>query len=343
MGQLIGFALIKLVIIIFGFVMVLATFLTWAERKYSAIVQDRIGPARADIGGFRLGGLLHIIADPIKVLMKEDFFPTNANPIMYRLAPWLAVVPPICLFAVIPFGPGDTFVISNANIGLLFIFALSALSVYGAMFGGWASNNKFSLLGALRTSAQMISYEVALGLNLIGIFMVYESLTLQGIVVEQGGTLLGLVPAWGIFLQPVSFFLFFAAAMAESKRAPFDLPEAESELVAGYFTEYSSMKFALFALGEFVEIVAIAAIGACVFLGGWQIPWADASGGVLFTLAQIGCFLTKVLFLVWVQMTVRWTLPRFRYDQLMRLGWVYMLPLTLANIMATGVVLYLIR
>ena len=270
--NLIGLALLKFAVIMLGFVMLLATVLTWVERKYSAFSQDRLGPNRAEIGGMRLGGLFHMIADPIKVLFKEDFFPTNANPIMYRLAPWMSVVPPMVLFAVIPFGPGDNFVIADPNIGVLFIFAFGALGVYGSVFGGWASNSKFSLLGGLRTSAQMISYEVALGLNLVGAFMIFESVTLQGMIQEQGGTVLGFIPAWGIFLQPVSFVLFLASAIAENKRAPFDLPEAESELVAGYFTEYSSMKFALFSLGEFIEIVAIACIGSCVFLGGWQIP-----------------------------------------------------------------------
>ncbi|MFT7624160.1 MAG: NADH-quinone oxidoreductase subunit H [Myxococcota bacterium] len=343
MMSIILWSLVKLSVILLGFVMGLATILTWVERKYPALIQDRIGPNRAEIKGMRLGGLFHMIADPIKVLFKEDFFPKNANPIMYRIAPWMAVVPPLVVFAVIPFGPGDTFVVANPNIGVLFIFAVGAMGVYGSVFGGWASNSKYSLLGGLRASAQMISYEVALGLNLVGIFMIYESVTLQGIITEQGGTVLGFIPAWGIFLQPVGFVLFLTSAIAESKRAPFDQPEAESELVAGYFTEYSSMKFALFSLGEFIEIVGVACIGSCLFLGGWQIPWATESGGALFTFLQIGCYLTKVLFLVWLQVTIRWTLPRFRYDQLMKLGWTMILPLSLVNIMVTGLVLYWIR
>ena len=341
MWDLVFYALIKIAVILMVFVMGLATLLTWLERKYSALIQDRIGPNRAEIGGFRLGGLFHMIADPIKILFKEDFMPAGANKFLYRLAPWIAVVPPMVVFAVIPFGPGDAFVISNAGIGVLFIFAISALSVYGSVIGAWASNNKYSLLGGLRTSAQMISYEVTLGLNLVGIFMIYESVNLQGIVIEQGDTLFGFLPAWGIFLQPVAFILFMTAGIAESKRAPFDLAEAESELVAGYFTEYSSMKFALFALGEFIEVIAIACIGACVFLGGWQIPFVDGTGGWL-TVAQVGTFLFKVLILVWLQLTIRWTLPRIRYDQLMRLGWKYLLPLSLVNILATGVVLYFV-
>ena len=335
------FALLKVAVILLGYVMLFATVLTWLERKYSAAIQDRIGPNRAEVGGLRLGGLWHMIADPIKILFKEDFFPKDANPIMYKLAPWLSVVPPMVLFAVIPFGPGDAFVISNAGIGLLFIFAVSGLGVYGPVFGAWASNSKYSLLGGLRTTAQMISYEVALGLNLVGMFMITEAITLQGIIEAQSGTFLGIFPAWGIFMQPVAFFLFLAAATAENKRAPFDLPEAESELVAGYFTEYSSMKFALFSLGEFIEIVAIGCIGACIFLGGWQLPYAPAEGGAVYTMLQVGAFLLKVTLLVFLQMTIRWTLPRFRYDQLMKLGWVYVLPLSLANIMVTGIVLYL--
>ena len=335
--------LMKFVAIVLVFVMGLATVLTWVERKYSALLQDRIGPNRAEIGGLRLGGLFHMLADPIKVLFKEDFFPTHANPIMYRLAPLIAVVPPMVIFAVIPFGPGEHFLISNVDMGVLFIFAISSLGVYGAILAGWSSHNKFSLLGGLRTSAQMISYEVALGLNLVGVFMVYENITLQGIIYEQGGTVLGFLPAWGIFLQPVAFILFMASAIAESKRAPFDQPEAESELVAGYFTEYSGMKFALFSLGEFIEIVSVAAIAACVFLGGWQIPWVEPTGGFFLVGAQVSFFLLKVLVLVMLQMTIRWTLPRFRYDQLMRLGWVYILPLSLANILGTGLVLYLVQ
>ena len=342
MLELVGFALLKIAVILLGYVMLFATVLTWMERKYSAAMQDRIGPNRAEVGGLRLGGLFHMIADPIKVLFKEDFMPETQNPIMYRLAPWLSVVPPMVIFAVIPFGPGDAFVISDASIGILFIFAVAALGVYGSVLGGWASNSKYSLLGGLRTTAQMISYEVAMGLNLVGIFMIYESVTLSGIIIEQGGTVLGFLPAWGIFLQPVAFFLFLASATAENKRAPFDLPEAESELVAGYFTEYSSMKFALFSLGEFIEIVAIGCISSCVFLGGWQIPWVEYSGGFFATILHIGAFLTKVAFMVLLQMTLRWSLPRFRYDQLMRLGWVYILPLSLANILVTGVVLYLV-
>jgi NADH-quinone oxidoreductase subunit H len=335
-------ALIKISVILLVFVMGLATLLTWLERKYSALVQDRIGPNRANVGSFTLGGLFHMIADPIKILFKEDFMPAGANKFLYSIAPWIAVVPPMVIFAVIPFGPGETFIISNADIGVLFIFAISALGVYGSVFGAWASNSKYSLLGGLRTAAQMISYEVTLGLNLVGIFMIYESVNLSRIVVEQGATIGGVLPAWGLFLQPVAFILFMVAGIAESKRAPFDLAEAESELVAGYFTEYSAMKFALFALGEFIEVIAIAAIGACVFLGGWQIPYVESTGGWI-TAAQVGIFLLKIIFLVWVQLTIRWTLPRFRYDQLMRLGWKYLLPLSLLNILATGVVLYMVQ
>jgi NADH-quinone oxidoreductase subunit H len=337
-------SLVKIVAIVFVFVLGLATVLTWVERKYSAILQDRIGPNRANIGKFRLGGLFHMIADPIKMLFKEDFIPDEASPFLYRIAPWIAVVPPIVVFAVIPFGPGDTFLISNAGIGVLFIFAISSLSVYGAVLGGWASNNKYSLLGGLRTAAQMISYEVVLGLNLLVVFMIYESITLQGIVVEQGELLFGFLPAWGLILNPVAFVFFIASGVAESKRGPFDVPEADSELVAGYHTEYSSMKFALFALGEFIEVIVIACVGACVFLGGWQIPGVEPTAEFsMTTVAQMGAFIFKVLILIWVQMTMRWALPRFRYDQIMRLGWKYILPLSLANILVTGVVLYVIQ
>ena len=336
--NLILLALIKIALILICFVMGLATVLTWIERKFPAFIQDRIGPNRANIGKIRLGGLLHMIADPIKILFKEDFLPAGANPFIFRIAPWIAVVPPMVIFAVIPFGPGDTFIISNAGIGILFIFAVSSLGVYGSVLGGWASNNKFALLGGLRSSAQMISYEVVLGLNLVGVFMIHQSLNLQDIVTQQST-----FGRWGIVTQPVAFFLFMTAAIAESRRSPFDIPEGESEIVAGFFLEYSSMKFALFALGEFIEVIGVACISACVFLGGWQVPGITPDGSFLVTAFLIGAFLFKVIFLVWLQLTIRWTQLRFRYDQVMRLGWKNILPLSLANILVTGVVLYFIR
>lgn len=334
----IAWTLIKFAGFVLVFVMGLATVLTWTERKFSALMQNRIGPNRANFGKITLGGLLHMIADPIKMLTKEDFSPDTPNPWMFRLAPLVAFVPALTLFAVIPFGPGEKMMIATTELGILFIFALSSLNVYGTVMGAWASNNKWSLMGGLRVSAQMISYEVAIGLSLCGVFMIYNSTDLQSIVVEQSRqTFLGL-PAWGILTQPLAFILYLACAIAENKRAPFDTAEAESELVAGYWTEYSAMGWAVLALVEFVEIILIACVGTTLFLGGWHIPGVHGDTPLLVAL-QIGAFLFKAVCLVLLQMTLRWTLPRFRYDQVMRLGWRIMLPAALINLVVTGLAL----
>ena len=334
--------LIKFAGFVLAFVMGMATVLTWAERKYSALLQNRIGPNRANVGNLRIGGLLHMLADPIKMLTKEDFAPETPNPILFRLAPLMAFVPALVVFAVIPFGPGDNFQVSNTSLGILFIFAISSLNVYGAVIGAWSSNNKWSLMGGLRISAQMISYEVAIGLSLCGIFMIYGSLDLQDIARRQGELLFGFLPAWGIVVQPLAFILYLACAIAENKRAPFDVAEAESELTAGWWTEYSAMGWAMFALAEFVEVVLIACVGTTLFLGGWTIPGVHGDTPLIIVL-EIAAFLTKSIFLIWLQMTIRWTLPRFRYDQIMRLGWRIMLPLALLNLVITGIVLTFIE
>ncbi len=336
--NLILMTLIKLIGFVFVFVMGVATVLTWLERKYSALMQNRIGPNRANVGNIRIGGLFHMIADPIKMLTKEDFIPDTPNPMLFRFAPIIAFVPALVVFSVIPFGPGDNFQVSNTELGILFIFAISSLNVYGSVIGAWASNNKWSLMGGLRISAQMISYEVAIGLSLCGIFMIYGSVDLAEIVVKQGELLMGGLPAWGIFTQPLAFLLYLTCAIAENKRAPFDVAEAESELTAGYWTEYSAMGWALLALVEFVEVVLIGCVGATLFLGGWQIPGVHGDTPLLICL-QIAAFLAKAVFLVIAQMTIRWTLPRFRYDQVMRLGWRILLPTALVNLVVTGIVL----
>ncbi len=274
---------------------------------------------------------------------------------VHTIAPFIALFPAFVAYAVIPFGDrlpifgyDVNLVVSEINIGVLFVVAVMSIAIFGIFLGGWASNNKWSLLGALRSAAQMISYEVTLGLTIIGVLMVYQSVRLDEIVRAQGGLLFGFIPKWGIITQPVGFLLFFAAAMAESKRTPFDLPEGESEIVAGYFLEYSGMKFGMFFMGEFAEIVVIAGVIASLFLGGWQIPWVTtdmllkAFPGWLVALIQIGVFSAKVVALCWLQLTIRWTLPRFRYDQLMRLGWKMLLPLSLANIFVTGLVILLV-
>jgi NADH-quinone oxidoreductase subunit H len=339
--DLVLLTLAKFVGFVLCFVMGIAGLLAWLERKFSALIQDRIGPNRANIGPFRLGGIFHLLADGGKMLFKEDFVPDTPNPVLFRLAPFLAFVPVLCLFCVIPFGPGPHLQIAPIDLGIMFLFAIAALNVYGAMLGAWASNSKWSLLGGARISAQMISYEVTLGLTLVGVFMVFGSLHLQRIVQAQGELLFGFLPAWGIFVQPLGFVLYLATALAENKRAPFDVPEAESELVAGFWTEYSAMAWGLFYVTEFAEVVLIASLGTTLFLGGWQIPGVEP-GGLATTVAQVAAFAGKTLLLVWLQLTLRWTLPRFRYDQIMRLGWKMILPLALLNLFVTGVVLIII-
>jgi len=338
------------------FVLNLAGVLTWAERRQSAFIQDRRGPNRANVFGITLIGLLHPVADGIKMMLKEDFTPAGADKFLHALAPFLAMVPAFVVFAVIPFadtlpifGYEVNFLVSEVNIGILFLLAVLGLAIYGIFLGGWASNNKWSLLGALRSTAQMISYEVTLGLTLIGILMVYQSVRIDEIVLAQGELLFGFIPKWGIVTQPLAFILFFTAAIAETKRTPFDLPEAESELVAGYFLEYSGMKFGMFFMGEFAELVIVAGVISSLFLGGWQIPWVSTDmllgvfPGIVVALIQIGVFSAKVIALCWLQLTIRWTLPRFRYDQLMRLGWKMLLPLSLVNIFVTGLVILLLN
>ncbi len=338
-------ALLKFGAFVFGFVMVVATLLTWLERKYSALMQNRIGPNRANFGKYTFGGLLHIVADGLKMLIKEDFVPITPNPWMFRLAPLLAFVPALTVFVAIPFGPAPAegsaftpFQVAPTNLGMLLVFAITSLNVYGSVLGAWASNNKWSLMGGLRISAQMISYEVAIGLTLVGVFMIYGSLDLYEIVEGQSRMYGGWLPGWGIVFQPFAFVLYLACAIAENKRAPFDVAEAESELTAGYWTEYSAMAFGVLAIAEFVEVVLIGCIGALLFLGGWHIPGLSGDGPFMIALG-IGAFLGKVLLLVWLQMTIRWTLPRFRYDQIMKLGWTMLLPAALVNLVVTGVVL----
>jgi len=371
----------NLLILLLGFVMIIATFLTLAERKWSAMMQDRIGPNRATINvpglrGRPLGGVFHVATDAIKMLTKEDFRPKVADPLLFGLAPILAFAPVLALFAVVPVGPVvrvkfDWFFIhanspvglqvSNPNFGMLWIFAIASLAVYGTSLAGWASNNKFALLGGVRASSQMISYEVALGLGLIGVMMAFSSVRIPDLIAGQTAMLWGSegelgwlgkvgIPAWGIFLQPVGFIVFFAAAFAETKRAPFDVPEGESEII-GYFVEYSGMKFGLFMISEFAEVVILAAITTALFLGGWTFGFGfDSTLTRYFTSRDLGWLLgaiyatwfwVKVLILCYVQLAIRWTFPRFRYDQIQSLGWKILLPLALANIFITGALILL--
>lgn len=332
--------------------------LGWVERKQSAVMQDRIGANRADVLGFTLIGLFHPIADAIKVLTKEDFIPDGADRVFHTLAPYLSLTPAIITFAVIPFGGQYeifghrvNLVIADLDVGILFIFAFASLASFGAVLAGWSSNNNWSFLGGLRASAQMLSYEVAMGLSIIGVIMVFGTLKLTEIGAIQENFF-----RWGIFSQPVAFILFFTCAIAENKRAPFDTAEAESELVAGYFTEYSGLKFVMFWMGEFLEIVTISAILTTMFFGAWHLPFvsdkmlvgffqfAGPTGSVLLAiLTNLATFYGKVVFFIWLQMTIRWTLPRFRYDQVMKLGWKMILPLSLINIFITGLIVLLVK
>lgn len=394
---------IKALFVLFGAVLPLAALNTWIERKASALIQDRQGANRASILGYDLAGLLNtLIADPVKALLKEDFLPKGTSQFIHSMGPFMAVFPILISFAVVPFGPpfvanGQeiSLQVAHLNAGILYVFAMGSLAVYGVVLAGWVSNNKFSLFGGLRASAQMISYEITLGLSIVGVIASYGTLELDSIVELQSGTLLGFLPRWGLFLTPfhwIACLLFFVSMMAETKRAPFDLPESESELVAGYFTEYSGMKFLLFWLGEFAEIVVASTLVVLLFFGGWQLPYLDIRkipsdlwGFLpLIFLGLAGIFmisglvfakrvLSRALFIIgafalfglasWLktvaidfpwpsligamifgakvglfcvlQIVIRWTLPRFRYDQLMDLCWKRMLPLALVNLVLT--------
>ncbi len=339
-------------VMFFG-VMNLAGLHTWIERKQSAIIQDRIGANRASIYGFTLMGLLHPLADAVKMFTKEDIVPAGADKVLHTLAPAFSVFFAMVAFAAIPFG--DRLVIGGqVDVGLLFIFAMLSLGVYGVILAGFASRNNYALLGGLRASAQMISYEIALGIAIIGIVMVYGTLDLQEIVRGQGTYFLGgWIPRWGILVQPIAFFVFTTAALAETKRIPFDLPEGESEII-GYFVEYSGMKFGMFFLTDFLETILVACLATTLFFGGWQIPYLMPDGfhfpwGSTIALSQwtyvllgISSFSIKVLLFCFLFMQIRWTLPRFRYDQLMDLGWLGLFPISVANMLLTAVVLQLV-
>ena len=345
--------MVKIIFILTVTVGFFAPVLTWVERKQSAIMQDRIGANRADIMGFTALGLFHIIADALKMFTKEDFIPEGANRALHTLSPIIALVPAIVTFAVVPFGGQYTLwgkeismVISDLDVGILFVFAISSIATYGYVVAGWSSNNNWSLLGAMRTASQMISYEVTMGLTIIGVLMVYGSMQMTQIGAAQE------TGYWGVILQPLGFLMFFTASIAENKRVPFDAPEAESELVAGYFTEYSGLKFGMFFMAEFIEMVTIGAIMTILFFGAWHIPFlttatllsmfdflGDDFANLVVMLIHVGVFFGKVTLFIFVQMVIRWTLPRFRYDQIMKLGWKVLLPLSLANIVVTGIVI----
>lgn len=344
-----GAALANVLTLMLGLVMVLASLLMVAERKWSAAMQDRIGANRIKVFGSAVGGIPYLLADALKMLTKENAVPATRSRLLYELAPLLAFAPVLALFAVVPVGPpvavlGRTvaLVVFSPDAGILYLFALSSLAVYGTALAGWASNNKVGLLGGVRASSQMISYEVSLGVSLVGVFLTYRSLRLDEIVLAQGEAALGPITAIGFLLQPLGFLAFFASAFAETKRAPFDLPEGESEIV-GYFVEYSGMKFGVMLLAEFVEIVVVAGLVTALFFGGWHpmvIPaetfrsWFGSP--LLYGAVSAAIFIAKMVVLCWLQLAIRWLLPRFRYDQVQTLCWKILLPASLANVFLTG-------
>ncbi len=355
------------------------TILTWVERKQAAVMSDRIGANRAYLRipftQIKLvwWGLFHGMADGLKMLLKEDFKPQTYDWYAYAVAPWVVFTPVLLVFAVVPFGgmldPGALFPslagwfggktypmqIATLDAGLLIVFAFGGMTIIGSMLAGWSSSNKFSLLGALRAGSQMISYELIMGLTVLGLIVIYGTVDLDAIVRQQSGVVLGFLPAWGVVYQPFAATLFMAAAIAENKRIPFDLPEAESELIAGFYTEYSAMKMGLFMFAEFIEIAIIGALFTTLFLGGYNLPYMNdkgfafpgghviemSHGAVVVT--QLVVFLVKVFVMSSFQILIRWTLPRFRYDQVLRFAWKFMFPLALANLTVTAVWLWLVQ
>ena len=352
-------AMAKSVFFILLFTMPLAGILTWMERRQSAMMQDRVGPNRANIGHFKLWGLLHFVADAVKMIFKEDFVPPKADKFLFALAPILALAPVLIATAIIPFGaplcyghmteavaPGACIApielqAARLDAGLLFYFAIASLAVYGTALAGWASHNKWALMGGMRASSQMMSYEVTMGMAVMAMFLVYGTLEPGAMVNAQGDW----PRHWGIVGAPqaIAFVLFLTASIAESKRTPFDIPEGESEIV-GYFVEYSGMRFGMFYLGEFVEIITTSAIMVTVFFGGWRFPGAGHLAiilpNALFVLVSVVVWSLKVFLFCAFQLLVRWSLPRFRADQLLRLGWQRLLPLSIANVvLAAGWIL----
>ncbi len=397
-------SIIKTLVIVFGIVLPIVSLTVFAERKVCAFIQDRVGPNRVGLPttilGFkkdiRLLGLGQMIADPIKLLLKENFIPNSVNKFYYYIAPKLAMIPALLVLAVLPFGPtvffGDLKVplmVANVDIGILWVFAISSLGVYGIVLAGWASNSKYPFLGGIRSSSQMISYELSLGLSVIPVFLIVGTLNMQEIVMWQRENGWMVAPFWpkGFSLEQllhgnfaaigasfaagfsvqrlliwlpmvISFIIFLIAMFAETNRVPFDLPEAEQELVGGYHTEYSSMGFALFFLGEYAAMAAGSGVIVTLFLGGWSLPFVpDGSAtsflglpfipawgaSLLWGLIGVTIFLAKIAAMLFLFIWVRWTLPRFRYDQLMKLGWYFFFELALVNIFITALILALVK
>ena len=331
-------SLIKICAAIFLVVLPLVAYSVLAERRISAWIQDRVGPNR--VGPW---GILQPMADGIKFILKEDFTPGHVRNVYFWLAPAIAMIPALMVLAVIPFGSklGSTdAVIANLNVGILYTFGIVSLGVYGIVLAGYASNSKYPFLGGIRSSAQMISYEIAMGLSVVPVFMLVGDLNLGAVIDYQKSGV------WLAFKQPLAFIIFLIAAFAETNRLPFDLPESETELVGGYHTEYSSMKFALFFLGEYAAMIAVSAMMVVLFFGGWTLPFAglnETATSLGMGFLQVGIFIGKLLMFMALFIWVRWMLPRFRYDQLMDLGWKRFVPLALANIVVTAVILYFWR
>ena len=323
-----------LIFIIFNVLVIASAFMVWMERKVCAYIQDREGPNRVGIEG-----ALQPFADVIKLLFKEDLKPAAADTFIFLIAPVISTATAFAAFSVVPFGTQTTLFglldeplllqVSDVNVAVLVIFAVTSMGIYGIVLAGWSSNSKYSLLGGLRSSAQMISYELAYGLSLAAVVMLAGSLSLREIVTNQSGYWFYVIPKWYIFLQPIGFLIYMTAGVAETNRAPFDFPEAEQELVAGYHTEYSSMSFALFFMAEYINMVTVSAVATSLYLGGWLGPFLPDWLGWLW-------FLLKVFLLLFFYVWMRWTLPRYRYDQLMEFGWKWLLPAAVINLIATA-------
>src|ERR1700730_15740633 len=326
----------QIVLTLFVFFMLLnsAAVMVYVERKGAGLLPERVGP-------YLVGpkGLLQPLADVIKLMFKEELRPRAADAFLFALAPIISATCAFAAFAVVPFGADATLFgwipqglrlqVADVNVAILVVFAIASMSVYGIVLAGWSSNSKYSLLGGLRASAQMISYELSYGLALAGVLLVGNSLSLTEMVNGQRGAWLGFIPRWVVFVQPLGFLIYMTAGIAETNRAPFDFPEAEQELVAGYHTEYSSMSFAMFFLAEYINMVTVSAVATDLFLGGWHGPFLPESLGWIWFLIKVGALL---FFYVWM----RWTLPRYRYDQLMRFGWKVLLPLSVVNLLVTA-------
>lgn len=329
---------IVLIVSIFAITLVIAMYSTYGERKIAAFMQDRLGPNRAGIFG-----ILQPLADGVKMFMKEELIPDISNKVLFILGPCLAMTTALMTSAIIPWGSsinigGADFSlqITDLNIGVLYVFAVTSIGVYGIMIGGWASNNKYSLLGALRASSQMISYEIAMGLAIIALIMSTGTLSLKEISAAQSGF------HWNIFVQPLGFLIFIICSFAETNRAPFDLPECETELIGGYHTEYSSMKLGFYLFAEYINMFIASAVISTLYFGGYNFPFMNDMGLSSNAIAILGVvfLFAKIFFFIFFFMWIRWTIPRFRYDQLMRLGWTVLIPLAIFNILLTGAIIF---